>query len=116
MNETEKRMIGYRCKRCGRIYYPKHAVCMNCDSREFEKVELGDKCKLITYTKLYATPKGVEEKPLILGIVEFENGVRATGQLTSENVEIGMKMKPVWGFLRKIDSKEVYGFKFKPAT
>ncbi len=80
----------------------------------FEEISLGDECVLLTFTKLHALPEGVERLSLVLGIVEFVNGARAVGQITDESVTVGMKLRPIWGFLRKTDGKEVYGFKFKP--
>ena len=71
------KMVAFRCRSCGNTYYPKRPVCPACHSREFEEVELGRECKLLTYTELYATPLGIEKRPLVLGIVEFESGIRA---------------------------------------
>ncbi len=110
----EKRITGVKCKGCGKVFYPKRFCCPHCGGNAFEKVYLGDVCVLLTFTKLYALPEGVEHAPLVLGIVKFANGAMAVGQITEENVSIGMKLKPVWGLLRKIGGKEVYGFKFKP--
>jgi len=110
----EKRIMGVKCKGCGKIFYPKRVCCPDCGGKMFEEICLGDECILLTFTKLYALPEGIERVPLVLGIVEFANGARAVGQITDENVTIGMKLEPVWGLLRKIGGKEVYGFKFKP--
>lgn len=110
----EKRIMGVKCKGCGKIFYPKRVCCPDCGGKMFEEICLGDECILLTFTKLYALPEGIERVPLVLGIVEFANGARAVGQITDENVTIGMKLEPVWSLLRKIDGKEVYGFKFKP--
>lgn len=107
-----EKMMGVRCKGCGRVFYPKRSNCLRCKSADVEEVELGDTCKLLTYTELYAVPLGVEEIPLVLGIVEFENGARATGQIEADQVQIAMQLKPVWGPLRKVGRREVYGFKF----
>ncbi len=107
-----EKMIGARCKSCGRVFYPKRGNCLSCKSQDLEEVELGDRCKLLTYTELYAVPLGVEEIPLVLGIVEFDNGARATGQIEADEVQIGMQLKPVWGPLRRVGRREVFGFKF----
>lgn len=107
--------IAYRCKKCGKKFYPKHDRCPRCKGVEIEEIKIGNICTLITYTKLYVLPEGVEvPPPLTLGIVEFEEGVRALGQIMTDNPVIGMKLKPVWGVLRKIGGKECYGFKFEP--
>ncbi len=110
----EKRIMGVKCNGCGKVFYPERVCCPHCGGNVFEKVYLGDVCTLLTFTKLYALPEGVERVPLVLGIVKFANGAMAVGQITEENVSVGMKLKPVWGLLRKIGGKEVYGFKFKP--
>ena len=106
--------MGFKCKRCGKVMYPKHECCLSCKGTEFDEVSLGDACNLITYTKLYALPKGIKMSHLTLGIVEFSNNVRAMGQIMSDDPKMGMNLHPVWGKLRTIDEKEVYGFKFEP--
>jgi len=110
-----EKMIGVKCKNCGGVFYPKRATCLSCKGGDVEEVELGDRCKLLTYTELYAIPIGVHKIPLVLGIVEFENGARATGQIEAYQVQIGMQLKPVWGPLRTIGRTEVFGFKFTAA-
>ena len=111
----QEKMMGFKCKKCGRVMYPKHERCLGCKGTEFEEVGLGDECTLITYTKLYALPEGVEMPPLTLGIVDFGGNVRALGQIMTDEPKIGMKLRPVWGKLRKIGEKEIFGFKFEPA-
>lgn len=112
----EQKFIGFKCKSCGRVMYPKHDRCLSCKGMEFEEVELGKETKLITYTKLYAVPEGIEMPPLVLGIVEFPGGVRAMGQLITDDPKIGMKLRPVWGRLRKMKDKEISGFRFEPVN
>jgi uncharacterized OB-fold protein len=111
---TLEHMVGLKCRLCGKLQYPRHARCPRCKGTDFEETELGDECTLLTYTKLYATPEGIEMPPLLLGIVEFPNGVRALGQLVADDVEIGMKLRPTWGKLRMLRGKVIYGFKFEP--
>ncbi len=94
--------------------YPRHDRCLKCKGGDFEDVELGKVATLLTYTKLYSVPEGIEMPPLILGIAEFSEGVRALGQLTVDDPKVGMKLKPVWGMLRKVKGKEIFGFKFEP--
>ena len=110
-----KGITGYRCEKCGREMYPKHVRCPTCKSINFEEFELGDEGKLITYTKLYSIPVGImQAPPLVIGVVEFKNKTKVLGQLTIDNPEVGMRMCPVWGKLRKVIGEDVYGFKFEP--
>ena len=105
---------GVQCINCGKIFYPKRIHCPNCRSTEFEDLNLGNECTLLTYTKLYAIPKGVTHIPLVLGIVEFKKGAKALGQIVTEDVELGMKLRPLWGALRQVRGKKIYGFQFEP--
>jgi len=107
-------MVGFKCKGCSKLHYPRHARCLSCKGTVFEEVELGDECKLLTYTKLYALPEGIEMTPLLLGIVEFPNGVRALGQLKGDDIKVGMRLRPIWGKIRKLGEKDIYGFRFEP--
>lgn len=108
----QKRMMAVQCKICGNTYYPPRKRCPNCRSIDLVETQLRDVCTLVTYTKLFAVPNGIEEMPLVIGMVEFANGVRALGQIKPENIEVGAKLQPVWGLLRRIQGREIYGFKF----
>lgn len=117
--EEERKMIGFKCKNCGRINYPGRTRCLTCKGREFEEVELGNECELVTYTQIYNPPVGIDvNPPLMIGLVKFPNGVRVLGQLDiahPDGLEIGKKLKPVWDELREVRGEKVYGFKFELA-
>lgn len=109
---SEKQLLGFKCNNCKNKIYPERPVCPKCKKREFSKFELNSVGSVITYTKLYVVPEGVEVKPLTLGVMGFD-GVKVTGQLIGEGIKTGDKVQPIWGELRKSRGKEVYGFKFK---
>ena len=67
----------------------------------------------MTYTKLYATPEGIEDMPLVLGIMEFGDGVKLTGQIADQDVKVGDKVRPIWGKIRRIEGKDIFGMRFK---
>jgi uncharacterized OB-fold protein len=108
------KMIGVKCTNCASVYYPKRDCCPHCRSTKLEETKMGEFGTLVTYTKLWAVPKGISQMPLVLGIVQFDNGASVLGQLSAEEVTIGIRFKPVWAVVRKIQEKEVYGFKFEP--
>jgi uncharacterized OB-fold protein len=80
----------FRCSGCGQLSFPSHFLCRACRSREHEEVEVHEG-SLLTYTVIHAPPPGFAS-PLRVGIIEFEGGVRALGQLT-EAVEAGSKVR-----------------------
>lgn len=116
--KKEIQIVAYRCKKCGKIHYPFHDRCLACKSREFEKIKPEGMAKLLTYTRIYNLPWGFDQRYLTIGVVEFENGVRAMGQIhvdESAHLETGMVMKPEWGPVRKQYGEAVYGLVLKPA-
>jgi len=110
---VEDRLIGFKCKKCGAIAHSRRMVCSSCKGRDFEEYPLGDEGKVVTFTKLWAIPEGIEQLPLTLAIVEFDGNVRVTGQVLDEDIKTGDKVRPVWGNIRKIRGKEVQGFRFQ---
>ena len=98
-----EQMYAYKCKKCGKLHHPRYVVCQNpdCDGREFTQEPLGGKCKLLTWTRVYNLPEGYMQPWLHFGVVEFENGVRATGQIGfDDGIESGMELLATVGVVR----------------
>ncbi len=110
-----KSVKGYQCKECGRVFYPERKICLGCGGRQFKEIALGKEGVLLTFTKLHALPMDFESRTLMLGIVEFAHGLRALGQLSTDDVEMGMKMRPRWDVVRELDGVQLYGLRFYPA-
>ncbi|MGC9469243.1 MAG: Zn-ribbon domain-containing OB-fold protein [Anaerolineae bacterium] len=116
MSEIE--ITGYKCKACGRIHYPRHERCLNCYNREFEKIEPKGNVRLLAYTQIFNLPWGFDERFLIIGVGEFENGIKAMGQIKADSldgIKTGMTLKPSWEPVRYDHGLPVYGLKFEPA-
>jgi hypothetical protein len=110
-------IVAYKCKQCGRLHYPFHDRCLACKHREFEKVKPQGLAKLLTFTRIFNLPWGFDQRYLTIGVVEFENGVRAMGQVhVDEAVELktGMLMQPSWGTVRVQYGENVYGLVLEP--
>jgi hypothetical protein len=105
-------VTAYECESCGYVMYPCHSRCLHCEGREFREIEPGDTGKLITYTEVWNLPWGIDERSRSIGIVEFDDGVKAMGQIKTEKPEIGMKLKAEWEPVRVIRGEEVYGLTF----
>lgn len=58
----------------------------------WETFDLEGSCVLLTWTRVWNLPEGYTKKYLLFGIVQFENGLRASGQLEVEDPRIGMKL------------------------
>jgi uncharacterized OB-fold protein len=123
MSDDEPAMEAYRYSD-GSITYPGHPVGPNGDD-PVGTVDLSDyTAEIITWTTSTATPPGVRE-PNHLAIVEFEvegEPVRALGQLTTGDVEIGDEVRPVYceelrdpdAGIREPASQAWDGYRFEP--
>jgi hypothetical protein len=110
-------IVAYRCKKCGKVHYPFHDRCLNCKSRDFEEIKPEGQAKLLTATQIFNLPWGFDQRFLIIGVAEFENGVRAMGQIKGESVnelESGALLKPSWEPVRTQNGENVYGLTFEP--
>ncbi len=105
----------YKCKQCGKIHFPFHDRCLNCKGREFEVIRPQGNAKLLTYTQIFNLPWGFDVRYLVIGVAEFENGVKAMGQIkvdSLDGLQPGMMVRPSWEPVRKQYGEAVYGLKF----
>jgi hypothetical protein len=117
MINREIAITAYKCKQCGKLHYPYHDRCLQCKSREFEKVKPQGNVRLLTFTRIYNLPWGFDQRYLIIGVAEFENGVRAMGQIAADEsypLHTGMTLEPSWEPVRVQNGENVYGLKFMP--
>ena len=109
-------MFGYRCKKCGKLHHPARLVCDKCGGREFAEEVLDGEGTLLTYTRVYNLPAGIDKSQLDFGIVEMREGVRASARLDVKGeVKTGMKLKATEGVVRVMNGVEHRGFIFVDA-
>lgn len=130
-------------------HYPSHPRCPDCGESPTERIDLSDReATVVTWTSAHSTPPGVRS-PNYVAIVEFDLGesedangerdeddgrndgdgetgngtVRAIGGLTTSEVEIGDRVRPVYvgrlrepgAGVREPESQEWDGYRFEPA-
>ncbi len=90
------KLMGGKCKKCGKVHLPPRPLCDNCFSKEFEWVELPQKGKLLTYTVIHVAPTQFQGMaPYAVGIVQLENGLKIPGMIRGvapEQIKIGMPL------------------------
>lgn len=109
-------LVGYKCRSCGKVHYPYHDRCLACKGREFEEVKPQGCAKLLTFTRIYNLPWGFDQRYLTIAEVEFENGVKAMGQVKGdgEGLRPGMLLAASWEPVREQYGESVYGLKLAP--
>ncbi len=117
MIKKELGIVAYKCKKCGKLHYPFHDRCLVCRGRDFEKVKPEGKPSLVTFTRIYNLPWGFDLRYLTIGIVQFENGVKAMGQIHADEsypIKNGMLLEASWEPVRWTYGEPTYGLVLKP--
>jgi uncharacterized OB-fold protein len=93
----QKRLMGGKCLKCGKIHLPPRPLCDNCLSTEFEWIELPKTGELLTYTIIHVAPIQFQNMvPYAVGIIQLENGVKVPGMIKDvpfNKIKIGMPLK-----------------------
>jgi len=125
MSDDKPGLIAGVCPN-GHRSYPTHPRCPTCGEPQTETLDLADRdAKVLTWTVSAATPPGVRQ-PNPLAIVEFDldgDAVRAIGGLTTEAVETGDTVRPIYveelrdpeaDIIRVPESMDWDGYRFEP--
>lgn len=110
------RLVGNKCKSCGRIYFPQAPFCFDCMGKIMEEVVLSRRGKLYSYTigRMASTHF---QPPYAVGLIDLPEGVRVFAPLImtkEETYTIGMEMELVIEELWRKNHNQIIGYKFKP--
>jgi len=93
------KVMGTRCKECGKAFFPPRSDCYRCLPGEMEWFEVSGTGKLVTYSKLEYAPIGFEEDvPYCIALLDYGDYKvfgRLDRNLAQEETEVGMEMKTV---------------------
>jgi uncharacterized OB-fold protein len=113
--------LGILCKKCQVKSFPITDYCPECSSEDTEEYKLVQTGKIVHFTRVSQTADEMMfNVPYIIGLIELDDGIRVTGQITDtkfEDLKEGMKVRMIFRVLAK-DSEEGligYGFKFVPS-
>lgn len=109
-------LVGARCKLCGKIFFPKREVCLNCLSHDMENLNLSQTGKLYSFTIVHMASEHFPP-PYVIGWIELPEGIRIFSPIQGwkENpLKIGMTMKLSIETLWNEGDKEVVGYTFRP--
>ena len=114
-------VLSVKCPSCGKLFYPAPMICSNCGERrdpsgvvfpQWETESLAGSCTLLAWTRVYALPEGYDMQYLLFGIVEFDNGLRASGRLNVDQPETGMKLNATVEVMENSVGKDFDGLIF----
>ena len=79
----QNKLLGLKCKQCGKITVPPKITCGECASADVDVVELAGKGEIQTFTTIFVSPEGREtETPYVIVMVKLDEGPWIMGNLT----------------------------------
>ena len=112
-------LLGNKCKSCGKIYFPKAALCPEClKENGLEELKLSPRGKLYTYTVVRVPSPGFKV-PYAFGYIDLPEGVRVCSQISAAeplegNLQLGMDMELFIGQVRQDVNQPIIGYLFRP--
>ena len=98
---NEGKLLGGKCKNCGKLSLPPRPICDDCFSKEIEWVPVSTNGRLLTYTVIYVAPTQFQSMaPYAVGIVELQDGPKIPGMIRGvalEEIKVGMDLKIDFG-------------------
>ncbi len=114
------RLEGVKFTKSGKTYFPPRTIDPETGDREFEKVNIADTGKIITFTVIRIAPSQWGDlSPYGLAIAEMADGTKLMAQMTDvdvETIKIGMEVRIEFRRVQTEGDAGVisYGYKFVP--
>jgi uncharacterized OB-fold protein len=93
------KVMGTRCKECGRVFFPPRADCYQCLKSDMEWFEVMGKGKLVSYSKLEFAPVGFgDDLPYAIALLDYGDYKvfgRIADNVPENDIEVGMDMETV---------------------
>jgi len=111
------RLEAAKCSQCGKIFFPPRLICDECRAEKFETVILPRNGKIVTYSLINVPASNFsDEAPVVYGVVELENGVKISTQITDckgDELEIGLPVELQFRKVQEAGESGVlcYGYK-----
>jgi len=95
-NVSKGKLLGGKCKNCGKMHLPPRPLCDNCYSTDFEWTEVSHRGRLVTYTVIHIAPSQFQSlAPYAMGIVQLADGPKIPGMIcgiSADQLRIGMEL------------------------
>lgn len=102
-----------KCGSCGNLSWPPRVVCPKCLSGDMKWVTMPSRGKIFAFTtEIAGLPPGWDT-PLIIGIIELENGLRIQSRIVNakpEDLKIGTEVRLE---VIQVNEKRIF-YAFKP--
>ena len=116
--DSQVHLVGSHCRKCGQNYFPPREICPKCFAEEeMDAIRLSNHGNLYSYTIVHVAPK-MFMPPYSLGYVDFPEGVRVLGRLTTTDLsqlKLDMTVQSELGRIA-VDEQgnDVISYQFRP--
>jgi uncharacterized OB-fold protein len=109
-------LIGAKCPKCNKVFWPPRSSCGLCFSELKEVVEIGPLGTVETFTLVtYAEPVHPRKAPFVCGVIKLDGAdtgiTHFIDEVEYEKVHIGMRVKPVFAKEKKGNILDIRYFK-----
>jgi len=104
-----------RCKECGTLRHPPRPMCWKCQSLKWDHVAASGKGTVYSYVVVHRPPFPGYEYPLVVAVVELEEGTRIVSNLVGIDPQDVKMAMPVKLSIEDVD-EELKLPLFRPAT
>jgi uncharacterized protein len=117
----EKKILGNRCGKCGRVFVPAKAFCEICFEAPQEWVEMDGRGVVESFTVCFQKFRNCPDPPYAVGIIRIGNSATCMTHFIGglayeqpeqipEKIRIGMAVEPVWAEHRTGDPLDIVYF------
>ncbi len=113
----EKKLVGNKCSKCGKVFCPPRKICGDCFAEAKEFVDLPETgiLKNYTITTLKVNERGTRDvkKDMIIGLVQVDGADSAMLvpiNAEPDQVKEGIKVKIIWSKRIKGVPEDISGF------
>ncbi|MBD3196313.1 MAG: DNA-binding protein [Candidatus Lokiarchaeota archaeon] len=99
----EGKILGIHCHKCKRVIVPPRSFCEYCYGPTDGWIELPDTGIIETYSVSYLDPDANRiEEPILIGVIDIDGAdehhgfMHYFGEMSKDEIKIGMKVKAVW--------------------
>lgn len=114
----ENKIIGTKCNSCNRVFVPPRKICPTCFTENSEWTDVSDVGTVLTFSvarRQFAAIPRDKKLPVIWGLIKLDGADTALlhylGEVTPEEVTIGMRVKAVFADARKGTIRDISHFK-----
>ncbi|MDH5816300.1 MAG: Zn-ribbon domain-containing OB-fold protein [Candidatus Nezhaarchaeota archaeon] len=98
---AEGKLMGVKCKRCGRIMVPPKPLCENCMAKDLEWIQLKGEGEIDSFTIIHVPPAPFSSiAPYAVAVVRLDEGPKIPGIVKGvtqpHQLKIGMRVRMVF--------------------